>query len=494
MTAVYVPSFLGWQLEENNQTDNLVNALVESEVVVDTSTLLVTGTTLIDLLRDCVIVIPSVVIIELEGMRGSDSKGYLSRQWLRLIEELRVEHGEKLTEGVMSPRNGVTIRIQPNDASQTSLPEVLRDGSADSTILAVAKNIVNRQKDSESKTKVALLSNDVPMRIRATVLCGLDAYEMSSADLERVEPFHGIVDIELTQEEYADSPFVNPRAKVDRDYIAPLLEDDEFTASHLMLNVYLEDSDHVQSYAVIEDKLVPVGNHDVEVSSVRARTPEQATAVTYLRQSPDTVPINTIGGGAGTGKTLLALAAGLEGVCAFDSSQKFVEKPYDKVIVFRSLHEMGRGQELGFLPGSVEEKMSVWGEAISDALKTINKEMTRNNGAHSSMDVSELIDVSPISYLRGRSIDNAFIILEEAQNFSKVEILNVISRAGEGSKIVLTFDPTQVDNRFLQSGDKAEVWSVINRLKNDPLFAHITLQKTERSRVAELASQILEEG
>ena len=225
------------------------------------------------------------------------------------------------------------------------------------------------------------------------------------------------------------------------------------------------------------------------------KTVEQDVALHYLKKSPDELPIVSIGGSAGTGKTLLTVATAIEAVKAHQ---------YQKIVVFRSLHEMGVGQEMGFLPGDVADKMGPWSGAVGDALDVIaerRKPAKKNEGPMAVEDrkkiaekLAETIEVSPITYLRGRSLTNSFIILDEAQNFSFTELLNIISRVGEGSKLVLLFDSHQVDNRWLQTGARAEIWSVINHLKDQDLFAHITLQRTERSRVAELASRILEAG
>ena len=148
---------------------------------------------------------------------------------------------------------------------------------------------------------------------------------------------------------------------------------------------------------------------------------------------------------------------------------------------------MGQGQEMGFLPGNVDEKMEAWAGAVFDAIDVL-----ANAEQSLVKQFREIVEISPITYLRGRSLANTFIILEEAQNFSRSEILNILSRVGQDSKVVLTFDAAQVDNRFLQSGKHADIWSVIEDLKTNKLFAHITLVRTERSEVAELASRILE--
>lgn len=209
--------------------------------------------------------------------------------------------------------------------------------------------------------------------------------------------------------------------------------------------------------------------------------------MSWLRTPADVIPIVSLGGSAGTGKTLVTMAVAFE---------ELKRKSYDKIMVFRSLHELGQGQEIGFLPGDVNDKMAAWSGAVFDAIDVIASK-SRKAKSETSRDAEvkrlrEMVEIAPITFLRGRSLANTFIILEEAQNFSRSEILNILSRAGVGSKIVLTFDAAQVDNRFLQSGKNADIWSVVDSLKDSELFAHVTLQKTERSQVAELASGLLE--
>lgn len=220
---------------------------------------------------------------------------------------------------------------------------------------------------------------------------------------------------------------------------------------------------------------------------------EQNVFIELLRTSAEDLPVVSVGGGAGTGKTLLTIATALE---------ELKYRHYEKIVVFRSLHELGEGQEMGFLPGSVEDKMAPWAGAIYDAIDTlarINKPLKKNPTAVDSekqkaeaQKLRDMIEISPITYLRGRSLANTFMILEEAQNFSRSEILNILSRAGVGTKIVLTWDAAQVDSRFLKSGKDADVWSVVSSLQHESLFAHITLTRTERSKIAEVASRILE--
>lgn len=458
----------------NNLAEEFGQLLEGRVVVVDTSSLLLAGTNLLAILPKCKLVIPSIVVSELEDKRAHTTVGFLAREWLRLLEDLRVEHGEALAKGVPAPKHPiVSIKIEPNNTNQKLLPAHLKNGSHDSTILAVAKNL------DEVTRKVTLLSNDAPMRLKATLDLSLEAVEFNAAKAAAVKPFDGRFTVELTDEEYVASDVVSiedgatPFETVVSNNLPKGLP------SRALISVQVGDAEKSISELVYHDgELVPL-NRKSKAQGVVARTIEQDVAVDYLRMSPDQLPIVSLGGGAGTGKTLLSVAVGLD---------ELEKNNYQKIVVFRSLHEMGRGQELGFLPGDLKDKMEVWAGAIYDALDFIA------GSCKGSLDAKALknkIEISPITYLRGRSLSNSYIILEEAQNFSRSEILNIMSRAGEGTKLVLTSDPNQVDNKFLQSGPNADIWSVIDSLKHEDLFAHITLTRTERSRVAAVTSRLL---
>ena len=245
------------------------------------------------------------------------------------------------------------------------------------------------------------------------------------------------------------------------------------------------DSKPIAHLILTGDTLTPVARK-VKSESITGRTIEQDVAMTWLKMPASQVPIVSLGGSAGTGKTLVAVATGINEL----------KYHYDKIIVFRSLHELGQGQEIGFLPGDVNDKMAAWSGAVFDAIDVIaSKGRSKTQSKPDDNKIKkykEMVEIAPITFLRGRSLARTFMILEEAQNFSRNEILNILSRAGEGSKVVLTFDAAQVDNRFLQSGKHADIWSVVDSLKDSDLFAHITLKQTERSEVAELAASMLE--
>lgn len=467
-------------------------------VVADTSSLLMTGTSLINVLEDCTLVIPSIVVKELEEKRTASTVGYLSREWIRLLENLRTDFGSGLAQGVpLVESNNVVIRVEPNHVNQQSLPVHLQDGSNDSTVLAVAMNLLKEHPDVtgyDADDAVVLLSNDTPMRLHATLDLKISAFEYSATLVAGVEPFDGRYDISVPDEDYAAA--LSSSAGISEIILEALPEDRSYNA---FVSVSLDSGEHIADVLVSGDEIVDV-EHKNKAFGIVGRTTEQDAVIQLLRESSEEIPVVSIGGSAGTGKTLLTVAVALDELSRHN---------YQRVVIFRSLHELGKGQEMGFLPGGVEDKIGPWAGAVFDAIDTISarRKPSKKNEATASLDggggtnrqkeeserLRSMVEISPITYLRGRSLSNTFMVIEEAQNFSRSEILNILSRAGQGTKVVLTFDAAQVDNKFLQSGRNADIWSVIDSLKNKDLFAHITLRRTERSRVAEVAAHLLED-
>jgi PhoH-like ATPase len=209
---------------------------------------------------------------------------------------------------------------------------------------------------------------------------------------------------------------------------------------------------------------------------MKPRSAEQRFALNHL-MNPE-IEIVSLGGRAGTGKTALAMAAALE---------QILENPdckYEEIVVFRSPHAVG-GQELGYLPGDGGEKMAPWADAIFDALKSFVSEEARKEIGERG-----LIEVLPMTHIRGRSLANAFVIIDEAQNLELPTLMTAVSRIGKNSKVVMTWDITQRDN--LRVGRHNGVVAAVNEMAGEEIFAHTTLVRTERSRVAELASRVLE--
>lgn len=463
----------------NNSGSTFEKSLENKEVIVDTSSLLLAGVQLLGVLPSCKLIIPSIVIKELEDNRSNVSVGFLAREWLRLIESLRIKHGKQLATRVPVPGYPeLFLGIEPNHSTQKNLPQHLQDGSNDSTILAVVQNL-KKEIDSD---KIVLLSNDAPMRLHATLDLDISAVEFNSSQILSVEPFSGRHCVEIPEEEYVKTDSVSgefggtPFESVISKHLPKDIE------PHAMITPGIAGDNRGLDHYIYQEGGLRKLEYKKNCYGITARTIEQSAALTYLQASPEDIPIVSLGGSAGTGKTLLSVAAGLNALS---------KKQYQKIVVFRSLHEMGQGQEIGFLPGTLEEKMEVWAGAIYDSLEFI----ASKQGGSTEQNIKELqklIEVNPITFLRGRSLSNCYIILEEAQNFSRNELLHILSRTGEGTKMVLTFDPNQVDNRFLQSGKNADIWSVIDSLRSESILAHITLQQTERSRVAAVTSRLLE--
>jgi PhoH-like ATPase len=469
--------------EEQTEVKNILAEKLEGmTVVADTSALLIRGTDLLRSLPDCKLIVPVVVVKELEGKRTSPTVGFLARDWLRILEALRVEHGEGLSGGVPIPEgysdSEIILSIEPNHSSQADLPRQLQDGSNDSTILAVAQAF-----SRELKGNVALISNDVPMRIHSTLEIKVPAYEVSSATIDAAKPFSGRISITVSDDQVNE--IFSDRGYSSAELTELIRKELKSSVSHALVDI-IHDGAKLETVLFSEEAgISPLPKSGNRAKGISPKTEEQRVAMNYLLRSHEELPIVSVAGSAGTGKTLLTIAAGLEGV---------KQGLYQRVLVFRSLHEMGAGQEMGFLPGGVDEKMAPWSGAVTDSLEVIARSAKKGGQKPDKTEIDKLkadVEVSPISYLRGRSITDTFMVLDEAQNFSRNELLNILSRAGEGTKVILLADPAQVDNRFLQTGPRAEVWSVIDSLKSSGLYAHVTLMRTERSAVAELASSIL---
>jgi len=403
------------------------------------------------------VVLPVVVVTELEGKRHHPELGYFARAALRMLDELRVLHG-RLDEPVPVGEHGGTIRVELNHTDPSALPSGFRPHGGpwdnDTRILAVAGNLA-----AEGR-QVTVVSKDLPMRIKASAV-GLGAEEYR-AELATESGWTGMREVDLTA------------AEVDELYDESVLDLEQARdlPCHTGL-VMLSDRGSALG-RVKADKRVHLVRGDREAFGIHGRSAEQRIALEMLLD-PD-VGIVSLGGRAGTGKSALALCAGLEAVME--------RRHHKKVVVFRPLFAVG-GQELGYLPGSESEKMSPWAQAVFDTL-----------GAVTSPDVIEevldrgMLEVLPLTHIRGRSLHDAFVIVDEAQSLERNVLLTVLSRIGANSKVVLTHDVAQRDN--LRVGRHDGVVAVVERLKGHPLFAHVTLTRSERSPIAALVTQMLE--
>jgi PhoH-like ATPase len=399
------------------------------------------------------VVLPVVVISELEGKRHHPELGYFARQALRLLDDLRVQHG-RLDAPIAVGDDGGSLRVELNHTDAESLPAGFRLGDNDTRILAVAKNLAAEGHD------VVLVSKDLPMRVKASAV-GLEAAEYR-AELSIDSGWTGMDEVEVTDEQM--------QALYDDGSV------DVAAAAELPCHtgLVLLSSRGSGLGRVTPDKQVRLVRGDRDAFGLHGRSAEQRIALDLLLDSD--IGIVSMGGRAGTGKSALALCAGLEAVME--------RRQHRKVVVFRPLYAVG-GQDLGYLPGSESEKMNPWAQAVFDTL-----------GALVSSEVVEeimdrgMLEVLPLTHIRGRSLHDAFVIVDEAQSLERNVLLTVLSRIGQNSKVVLTHDVAQRDN--LRVGRHDGVAAVIEAMKGHPLFAHVTLARSERSPIAALVTELLE--
>ena len=401
------------------------------------------------------VVLPVVVITELEGKRHHPELGFFARSALRMLDELRVVHG-RLDEPVPVGEDGGTIRVELNHTDPEALPSGFRLGDNDTRILAVALNLANEGYD------VTLVSKDLPLRIKASAV-GLDAQEYRGEAIGDSDTgYTGMAEVEVA----ADA--------LDELYEDGTLDLESVRDLPCHQGLVLLSERGTALGRVGPDKHVHLVRGDREAFGVHGRSAEQRIALELLLD-PE-VGIVSLGGRAGTGKSAMALCAGLEAVLE--------RRQHKKVVVFRPLFAVG-GQELGYLPGSESEKMSPWGQAVFDTLGSMTS-------SHVIDEVLErgMLEVLPLTHIRGRSLHDAFVIVDEAQSLERNVLLTVLSRIGANSKVVLTHDVAQRDN--LRVGRHDGVVAVIEKLKGHPLFAHVTLTRSERSPIAALVTEMLE--
>jgi PhoH-like ATPase len=401
------------------------------------------------------VVIPLVVITELEGKRHHPELGWAARQTLRMLESLRLEHGS-LLRPMPANEQGGTLHVEVNHTETAGFPMALSQDTNDHRILAVARNLANEGRD------VVLVSKDLPLRLKASIV-GLAADEYRN-ELVADTSWNGVVEMDVDGG-VIDGLFA--------EHAVPLPDGRDLPANS---GVVLHAGTQSALGRVREDKQVHLIRPDRTLFDVRGRSAEQRIAIDLLADHD--VGIVSLGGPAGTGKSVLALAAGLDAVLE--------QRTHKRVIVFRPIFPVG-GQDLGYLPGSEAEKMLPWGAAVTDALEAIA-------GREVIDEVIDrgLLDVLPLTHIRGRSLTDSFVVIDEAQNLERSVLLTALSRLGENSRVVLTHDVAQRDN--LRVGRHDGIVSVIETLKGHPLFGHVTLTRAERSRVAALVTQVLDEA
>jgi PhoH-like ATPase len=401
------------------------------------------------------VVLPLVVLTELEAKRHHAELGWAARQTLRNLEGMRLRHGS-LLHPMPANEQGGSLRVEINHQETAGLPLALRgEEHNDHRILAVARNLVHEGRP------VVVVTKDLPMRLKASI-AGLSAEEYRN-ELAPDTAWSGMVQFDVAGD------------VVDELFAEHWVDLPETRDLPVNAGVVLHAGSQSALGRLRDDKRLHLVRADRPLFDVRGRSAEQRIAVDLLAD-PE-VGIVSLGGPAGTGKSVLALAAGLEAVLE-QSSHK-------RVMVFRPIYAVG-GQDLGFLPGTEAEKMAPWGAAVTDALEAVA-------GPEVIEEVFDrgLLEVLPLTHIRGRSLTDSFVVIDEAQNLERTVLLTALSRIGQGSRVVLTHDVAQRDN--LRVGRHDGIVSVIETLKGHPLFGHVTLTRPERSPVAALVTQVLDD-
>ncbi|WP_448332431.1 PhoH family protein [Streptomyces sp. DSM 41534] len=407
------------------------------------------------------VVLPVVVVTELEAKRHHPELGYFARQALRLLDEYRIRYG-RLDAPIPIGDLGGTLRVELNHSDPGILPAAFlnhggRVGDNDSRILAVARNLQAEGYD------VTVVSKDLPLRIKASSV-GLLAEEYRAELAITDSGWTGMAELAVSAEQ-VDDLFAADTAFVPEAAGLPV---------HTGLVLQSERGNALGR--VTPDGQVRLVRGDREAFGIHGRSAEQRIALDLLLD-PE-VGIISMGGRAGTGKSALALCAGLEAVLE--------RRQHRKVMIFRPLYAVG-GQELGYLPGTEAEKMSPWAQAVFDTLSAVTSAEVIEEVVGRGM-----LEVLPLTHIRGRSLHDAFVIVDEAQSLERNVLLTVLSRIGANSRVVLTHDVAQRDN--LRVGRYDGVVAVVEKLKGHPLFAHVTLTRSERSPIAALVTEMLEDG
>ena len=417
--------------------------------------------------EDNSIIIPITVIEELDRFKKDmNETGRNARQFSRLMDDYRKKGS--LSKG-LPLENGGTLRIEIYEESvMKRLPPELREQRGDNRILAVAVDLM----ESEPNVPVILVTKDTNLRIKADAL-GLSAQDYESDKVAIDDLYSGVANLEV------------PADLIDRFYSQRWLE----SQTPMLPNQFVtltEASNRSHSaigrYEHGTGRIVPLQGVGKEgVWSLFPRNREQSFALDALLD--DNVKIVTLVGKAGTGKTLLAIAAGLQKTAE--------ENVYNRLLVSRPVFPMGR--DLGFLPGDIEEKLSPWMQPIFDNVELLlsgHEGEKRHSKGYKELMAMGILEIEPLTYIRGRSIPNQYMIVDEAQNLTPHEIKTIVTRAGEGTKIILTGDPYQIDNPYVDAESNGLTY-VVERLKEQTLSGHVTMTKGERSELAELAANLL---
>lgn len=416
------------------------------------------------------VVIPISVIEEIDTFKKDMSDiGRNAREVSRILDKLRVR-------GTLS--SGIPIFEDRQDSAQLFvylghnmeiLPELLANNT-DNHILAIGLTL---QKQFGDSRRVSIVTKDSNLRIKADAF-GLAAEDFAADKVDISHLYTGVRTVKVAAE-LINEFYAHREVSLDQEFYPNqfIILEDEDDGGQSVCGMYSAEEDIIR---MLEPRTEGVWG-------IYSRNLEQSMALECLLD--DSIQLVTISGEAGTGKTLMAIAAGL--------TKTTDEDQYQKLLVSRPIFPLGR--DIGFLPGDLDEKLNPWMQPIYDNLELLLGGGTPSRQKRLSKSYQELINqgmlaVEPLTYIRGRSLPSQFFVVDESQNLTPHEIKTILTRAGEGTKIVLTGDPYQIDNPYIDSQSNGLTY-VIERFRNERIAAHITLKRGERSDLASKAAKLL---
>lgn len=431
------------------------------KIVIDTNVILFDAMAFMKF-QDADIHVPLSVIEEIDRFkRDPGENGRNARQFSRFVDMLR-EKGS-LAAGVQL-ENSETVVFINADFAVAGLPSEFDQAKADNRILGTALALQKQY----PRMKVELITKDINLRIKADVV-GIFAKDYEPDNLSQEDMYEGYQEIEVSPQQidqfYKDKRFVPEVKLVANQYV---IMKDTANPNHSAIGRFSDK----------EKAIVPLFNGTDSIWGIHPRNSEQAFALDCLLN--DEILMVSLVGKAGTGKTLLAIAAGLHKT--LDIGQ------FQRLLVSRPIFPMGR--DIGYLPGDIEQKLNPWMQPIFDNVEFLMGADKKAAGRAQELINQGMLNIEPLTYIRGRSIPKQYLIVDEAQNLTPHEIKTIITRAGRGTKVVLTGDVYQIDNPYVDSANSGLTYAV-EKFKGHPIAAHVTLSKGERSELAELAANIL---
>lgn len=452
------------QPNRNNEKSVSEGKKVSRKTFVIDTNVLIHDPTAIQKFQDNDVVIPLSVLEELDSLkRHGDEAGKNSREVIRYIDSLKAEKTGDLHKGVVIPE-GPKVRIhldaKPERVERFPLPQ---DRSSNKFLL-VAYLL------KEKGESVVIVSKDFVTRVKA------EAMDLESEDYENLKTSYEAI--------YKGFRKIDVQKKdIDlfyKDGTVPLT-DGSFRPNEYALLSSPENSSAVCKYNDKTKKLEPLLQITRDIWGIQPLNIEQRCAIDLLLR--DDIHLVTLIGAAGTGKTLLALACGMRKV--------FDENSYSRILVSRPIVPLGK--DIGYLPGTKEEKLYHWMQPIYDNLEFLCSSTSGEGNGPATLEFimeSKKIEMEAVTYIRGRSLPKMYMIIDEAQNLTPHEVKTIISRAGKGTKVILTGDATQIDNPYLDK-DSNGLTYIVNRFKNHRIYGHMFLERTERSELASIAAEIL---